>query len=59
MKNSRSVLIVAVALGVLLGSGCQTEPPREQTYAEYKAQARAMVQEVLNSWEGPLDAARG
>ena len=44
-------LIFVVVLGILSGSGCQTEPQREPTYAENKAQARAMVQEVLNSWE--------
>ena len=51
MKQFRHGLIVAVVLGVLFGFGCQTEPPREQTFAEHKAEARAMVQEVLNNWE--------
>ena len=51
MNNFRQGLIVAFVVAVLFGSGCQTEPQREPTHAEHKAQARAMVQEVLNTWE--------
>ena len=51
MKSFKQGLIAAVVLGTMFGSGCQTEPQREPTNAEQKAQARAMVQEVLNTWE--------
>ena len=51
MKSIKQGLLAAVVLGTILGSGCQAEPQREPTNAEQKAQARAMVQEVLNTWE--------
>ena len=51
MKNCRQGLVVAFVVVVLLGSGCRTEPQREPTHAERKAEARAMVQEVLDTWE--------
>lgn len=50
-KNWRPLLIVALVIAALFGAGCKSEPERPPTYAEQSAEARKMVQEVLNTWE--------